>query len=127
MFGVPTKVCFFMWLVTQVTGKFRGNHNPYDMGCTRNCLYALCSPKKPRYMHYQMKVARASLAAGSIGQAPPQRSTTQQQRPPPAPLEAAPPPGSQNLHCAPVYEELDTTSSVGRGNVQVGMWCELEG
>ena len=89
----------------QVTGKFRGANNPYDLGCVKNCASVLCAPKKPRYMHYQIKPyqpvreprRQGGSAQSSQGEVSPHRVA-------PAPLN--------DLRCMPVYEELDNHASI---------------
>ena len=93
--------------VVQVTGKFRGAHNPYDMGCVKNCSAVLCAPKKPRYMHYRIKPyyplreSRRPEMGGAntmLGRGSPQTGVGS------APIN--------DLRCMPVYEELDNHASV---------------
>jgi len=38
----------------QVTGKFGGGHNPFDLGCRLNCCNALFGPVPPRYVGYKV-------------------------------------------------------------------------
>lgn len=80
------------------------------MGCIRNCASALCSPKKPRYMHYHSKMPLSPLADLSQRQPPQPQARPQEQFPPP--------PGSRDLRCVPVYEELDNNSTLTRGATQ---------
>lgn len=37
----------------QVTGKFGGGHNPFNLGCYRNCCNVLFGPLPPRYLGYK--------------------------------------------------------------------------
>ena len=41
-------ILLILQIYDQVTGKFRGGHNPFTEGCARNCLSALCSPHHPK-------------------------------------------------------------------------------
>jgi hypothetical protein len=91
-------VCLGRTTNEHVTGKFRNVHNPYDLGCCRNCWSILCSPKKPRYMHYKAKpFVLSSSGGGEGGRAASYtpRSATNTTRP------------VNDLRCMPVYEELD--------------------
>eukprot|EP00795_Rhopilema_esculentum_P015556 gene15556-6821_t len=37
----------------QVTGKFGSGHNPFDLGCFRNCCSVLCGTHSPRFVGYR--------------------------------------------------------------------------
>lgn len=87
-----------------VTGKFRGAHNPYDMGCMRNCASVLCAPKKPRYMHYQIKPYYPLRE--------PMREGGSQSRQGEASPRGLHPAAVNDLRCMPVYEELDNHASI---------------
>lgn len=81
----------------QVTSKFRGVNNPYDNGCVRNCVFVLCSPKKPRYMHYQLKGATNPMA--NLNHRPHSQQPSGVVQGQDLPL--------QDAQSAPMYEELD--------------------
>lgn len=84
----------------QVTGKFRGVQNPYDVGCARNCAAVLCSPKKPRYVHYKIKdYYPLRKRPTQSSQASPQRAQ------------------DNDLRCMPIYEDLDNNSTLQRERV----------
>jgi len=38
----------------QVTGKFGGGHNPFDLGCRQNCCKTLFGPIPPNYKNYKI-------------------------------------------------------------------------
>ena len=100
--------------ILKVTGKFRGIHNPYDLGCAKNCLSMLCSPKKPRYMHYQMK------AVYSLSNNLNYRRPSPQRQPSSPPVQDPQSPRREDSRGGgPLYEELDvTTSSMPRTQTQ---------
>lgn len=95
---MPVRLIYCLSIL-QVTGKFRGVNvnNPYNNGCMRNCVYVLCSPKKPRYMHYQVK---ASNPMANLNHRP-------RPRPPQASVNRRPDSLAQEMQCVPMYEELD--------------------
>lgn len=47
----------------QVTGRFKGGHNPFTKGCCLNCKYALCGPVWPKLSSYVPKHRTLSLDA----------------------------------------------------------------
>jgi len=49
----------------QVTGKFGGGHNPFDLGCLQNCCKTLFGPIPPNYRKYKIpnQKAKTSLAS----------------------------------------------------------------
>ena len=87
-----------------MTGKFCGANNPYDMGCLWNCASVLCAPKKPRYMHYQIKPYYPLRE--------PRREGGSQSRQGEASPRGLPPGAVNDLRCMPVYEELDNHASI---------------
>lgn len=119
---IPSAISPFSDISAQVTGKFRGSHNPYDRGCSKNCMYALCSPKKPRYMHYQMKVIPLDLSLVPPPQQYPSSRPTTSHRPPPQEVHSSPRRtggGDPRAPAGPVYEEVpDKTNSLPRSTVQ---------
>lgn len=61
LFPVVGLALFHMGLVAlgrttneQVTGKFGSGHNPFDLGCRRNCCSILFGPLPPKYLGYKM-------------------------------------------------------------------------
>lgn len=77
------------FFTVQVTGKFRGVQNPYDLGCWRNCAAVLCASKRPRYMHYKVKSLQPSDGQ-SAGESPPR--------------------AAHDLRGMPIYEDLDDSN-----------------
>lgn len=55
----------------QVTGKFGGGHNPFDMGCYQNCCRTLFGPIPPKYKNYKVPCAKQSKRSLSACQQPP--------------------------------------------------------
>ena len=103
-----------------MTGKFRAVNNPYDMGCFKNCTSVLCAPKKPRYLHYQIK-PYYPLRESIRRQGGPQGAPKDVGSPPrigPAPIN--------DLRCMPVYEELDQHTSIHATTLNVRILLEGE-
>ncbi|KAL5017014.1 hypothetical protein ScPMuIL_006603 [Solemya velum] len=42
----------------QVTGKFKGGHNPFSRGCSKNCRYMLWGPTWPKLVSYIPKATK---------------------------------------------------------------------
>jgi hypothetical protein len=81
LFPVVGLTIFHMGLVgmgrttnEQVSGKFGGGHNPFNLGCYRNCCNVLFGPLPPRYLGYKapkrkkLKSSSSSNAAGPDSQ-----------------------------------------------------------
>ncbi|XP_048737061.1 palmitoyltransferase ZDHHC5-A-like isoform X2 [Ostrea edulis] len=47
----------------QVTGRFKGGHNPFTKGCCLNCKYTICGPMWPKLSLYVPKHRTLSLDA----------------------------------------------------------------
>ncbi|XP_069135252.1 palmitoyltransferase ZDHHC5-A-like isoform X2 [Argopecten irradians] len=50
----------------QVTGKFKGGHNPFTRGCSDNCKYALCGPRWPRLVSYVPKTRTLHIDSAKV-------------------------------------------------------------
>ncbi|XP_022341290.2 uncharacterized protein LOC111135476 isoform X2 [Crassostrea virginica] len=50
----------------QVTGRFKGGHNPFTKGCCLNCKYTLCGPVWPKLSSYVPKHRTLSLDAMKV-------------------------------------------------------------
>ncbi|CAH1801063.1 unnamed protein product [Owenia fusiformis] len=50
----------------QVTGKFRGGHNPFTRSCSDNCKYTLCGPTYPRVVGRARKLRTINIDASKV-------------------------------------------------------------
>ncbi|XP_041347655.1 palmitoyltransferase ZDHHC5-A-like [Gigantopelta aegis] len=50
----------------QVTGKFKGGHNPFSRGCKSNCAYALCGPQWPKLVSYIPKTRTIQIDSSKV-------------------------------------------------------------
>ncbi|XP_060074136.1 palmitoyltransferase ZDHHC8-like [Ylistrum balloti] len=50
----------------QVTGKFKGGHNPFTRGCSDNCKYTLCGPRWPRLVSYVPKTRTVQIDSAKV-------------------------------------------------------------
>ncbi|XP_062610915.1 palmitoyltransferase ZDHHC8B-like isoform X1 [Saccostrea cucullata] len=50
----------------QVTGRFKGGHNPFTKGCCLNCKYTLCGPVWPKLSSYVPKHRTLSIDATKV-------------------------------------------------------------
>ncbi|XP_048237294.1 palmitoyltransferase ZDHHC5-A-like isoform X1 [Haliotis rufescens] len=50
----------------QVTGKFKGGHNPFSRGCWLNCSYALCGPQWPKLVAYIPKTRTIQIESSKV-------------------------------------------------------------
>ncbi|KAK3606537.1 hypothetical protein CHS0354_041496 [Potamilus streckersoni] len=50
----------------QVTGKFKGGHNPFTRSCSANCKYILCGPQWPRLKAYVPKTRTLQIDSSKV-------------------------------------------------------------
>ncbi|KAL4223510.1 DHHC palmitoyltransferase [Mactra antiquata] len=50
----------------QVTGKFKGGHNPFTRGCSKNCRYVLCGPMWPKLKSYVRKTRTIQIDSAKV-------------------------------------------------------------
>ncbi|KAK3084400.1 hypothetical protein FSP39_012914 [Pinctada imbricata] len=50
----------------QVTGRFKGGHNPFTRGCCMNCKYTLCGPQWPRLVSYVPKTRTIQIDSSKV-------------------------------------------------------------
>lgn len=50
----------------QVTGKFKGGHNPFTRGCSANCRYVLCGPIWPKLQSYVRKTRTIQIDSAKV-------------------------------------------------------------
>lgn len=50
----------------QVTGKFKGGHNPFNRGCLLNCKYVLCGPVWPKLKSYVRKTRTIQIDSAKV-------------------------------------------------------------
>lgn len=50
----------------QVTGKFKGGHNPFTKGCSQNCRYVLFGPMWPKLKSYVRKTRTIQIDSTKV-------------------------------------------------------------
>ncbi|KAK6192540.1 hypothetical protein SNE40_003990 [Patella caerulea] len=50
----------------QMTGKFKGGHNPFDRGCYKNCCYIVSGPQWPKLISYIPKTRTINVHSSKI-------------------------------------------------------------
>ncbi|XP_045172761.1 palmitoyltransferase ZDHHC8-like isoform X2 [Mercenaria mercenaria] len=50
----------------QVTGKFKGGHNPFTKGCSKNCSYVLFGPTWPKLKSYVRKTRTIQIDSAKV-------------------------------------------------------------